>query len=451
METITQNTRSVFIQYTIPSVLGMLAVSSAAVVDGFFVGNYVGASGLAAINLAMPIFSILFGLALMMGVGSSVVSGKLLGAGDRTTASHMFSKTVIAVSLFSLILSLFVYLLLPTFLTGFGATGDLLKDTTTYVTVFLPFIPFLMIGIVFDYFVKIDNRPLFAFFALLFSAFVNISLDWLFIAYFDQGILGAALATGISQLALFLFLLPHFFSKKSAIKFVRPKGQWLSIIKAAGNGASEFINEASVGITAIIFNYVMLQTFGVDGVAAYAVISYLIWFSIMINFGISDALQPVISKNYGAKRLDRIAKFLKYALISVSIIGVTIIVLLWQLPHYLTDLFLQSKDEQAISIVMKFVLIIWPLFVFNGFSLVISAYFTAIHKPLPSATIAIARSLLLPALFIYVLPKFFGNTGVYLAIPAAEFLALVLALVLYNKVKTNGPYDIPAVTPAIKP
>ena len=363
----------------------------------------------------------------------------MLGAGDRTTASHMFSKTVLAVSLFSIILSLLVYLLLPSFFKALGATDDLLNDTTTYVTIFLPFIPFLMVGIVFDYFVKIDNRPIFAFFALLFSAFVNILLDWLFIAYFEQGILGAALATGISQLALFLFLIPHFFSKKSAIKFIKPKGQWLSIIKAAGNGSSEFINEASVGITAIIFNYVMLQNFGVDGVAAYAVISYLIWFSIMINFGISDALQPVLSKNYGAQRFDRIAIFLKYALLSVSVIGVTIIVLLWQFPHYLTDLFLQSKDEQAIIIVMKFVMLIWPLFLFNGISLVISACFTATHKPLPSAAIAIARSLLLPVFFVYLLPLFFGDMGIYLAIPASEFLAMILALVLYRQYRTSTP------------
>lgn len=439
METITNNTRSVFIQYTIPSILGMLAVSSAAVVDGFFVGNYVGASGLGAISLAMPIFSLLFGLALMLGVGSSVVSGKLLGTGDRTTASIMFTKTVIAVTVFSIVLSLLVYLLLPTFFKAFGATGDLLEDTTTYVTIFLPFIPFLMLGIIFDYFVKIDNRPLFAFAALLFSAFINIVLDWLFIAYFDQGIFGAALATGISQLGLFLFLLPHFFYKKSAIKFVSPQGEWYSILKAAGNGASEFINEASVGITAILFNYVMLKNFGVDGVAALAVISYLIWFSIMINFGISDALQPIISKNFGANRPDRIAKFLKYALVSVSIIGVIIILLLWQLPHYLTALFLQSNDEQAIKIVMDFVVLIWPLFLFNGISLVVSAYFTATHKPVPSATIAIARSLFLPVFFVYLLPIMFGHTGIYLAIPVSEFLAMTLAVVLYTSGKRNSP------------
>jgi putative MATE family efflux protein len=438
METTTKNTRSVFIQYAIPSVLGMLAVSSAAVVDGFFVGNYVGASGLAAINLAMPIFSLLFGLALMLGVGSSVVCGKLLGSGETTTASVIFSKTVIAVSVLSLLLILLIYLLLPVFFNAFGASGTLLEDTTTYVLFFLPFTPFLMVGIVLYYFVKIDNRPLFAFYALLFSAMVNILFDWLFIVYFDKGIFGAALATGISQLALFLFLIPHFFSKKHSIKFTKPKGQWFEIIKASGNGSSEFINEASIGITAIIFNYVMLHSFGVDGVAAYAVISYLIWFSFMINFGISDALQPIISKNYGANRIDRIEKLLKYAFISVFITGMIISLLLWQLPHYLAYFFLQASSSGAISIVLKFTLLIWPLFLFNGISLVVSAYFTAIHKPLPSASIAITRSLLLPVFFVLFLPLFFGDNGIYLAIPVSEFFSMFLAIGLYRRYRAKA-------------
>lgn len=437
MKTITKNTRTVYIQYAIPSVLGMLAVSSAAVIDGFFVGHYVGASGLAAINLAMPIFSLLFGLALMLGVGSSVVSGKLLGEGNLVQANVMFTKTVIAVGLLSLALLALLYLILEPFLLAFGATGDLFTDTSTYVSLFLPFIPFLMIGIVLDYFVKIDNRPNLAFAALLFSALINIFLDWLFIAYFEQGIAGAALATGISQLALIFILLPHFFSKKAAIKFTRTTGQWLAIIKAGSNGASEFINEASVGITALIFNYIMLKTFGVDGVAAYAVISYLIWFSIMINFGISDSLQPLISKNYGAKKPDRIEKFLKYAFISVLVSGVSIVMLILVLPNALAEIFLQSNDVDAIDIVLTFSTLIWPLFLFNGVSLVISAYFTAIHKPLPSGCIALCRSLILPVILVYLLPKFFGYTGIYIAIPVAEFLSMLLAIVLYAKLAPN--------------
>jgi len=433
MEAITKQTNLVFFQYAIPSVLGMLAISSAAVVDGFFVGNYVGASGLAAINLAMPIFSVLFGIGLMMGIGSSVVSGKLLAEGNNKLASVIFSKTLLAVIVLSLVMITAIYLMLGNILTAFGARGSLLEDTTTYITIFLPFIPFLMAGIVLDYFVKVDSKPALAFWALLFSALINVLLDWLLIAYLEQGILGAALATGISQLMLIIVLLPHFFSKVATIKFVKPVGKWLAIIKAASNGASEFINETSVGLTALIFNYIMLKSFGVEGVAAYAVISYIVWFSIMISFGISDSLQPIISKNFGAKKPQRIADFLKYALISVLAVGIVLSITLIQIPELLTEFFLEAKDSQTIEIVLEFAAIIWPLFIFSGINMVISAYFTAIHKPIQSVSIALTRSLILPIIFIYILPQYFGHNGIYMAIPAAEFITMIMAIILYFK------------------
>ena len=433
METITQKTSTVFIRYAIPSVLGMLAISSASVVDGFFIGNYVGASGIAAINLAMPIFALLFGLALMLGIGSCVVSGKLLAEGDTKSASVMFSKTVLAMVILSITMVSILYFFVSEILIALGATGTLLSDTTTYITVFLPFIPFLMVGIVLDYFVKIDNRPGLAFWSLLFSALINIILDWFLIAYLEKGVLGAALATGISQLALIIILLPHFFSDRATIKFVKPEGDWLSIIKAGSNGASEFINETSVGITALIFNYIMLQSFGIEGVAAYAVINYMVWVSIMVSFGISDSLQPIISKNFGAKKPERINDFLKYAFISVIFIALLLIALISQKPEYLTELFLEENDEQTITIVLEFAAVIWPLFLFNGVNLVISAYFTAIHKPIQSGIIALSRSLVLPVVFIYTLPVFFGHIGIYLAIPVAEFVTMFMAIILYNR------------------
>ena len=157
----------------------------------------------------------------------------------------------------------------------------------------------------------------------------------------------------------------------------------------------------------------------------------------MINFGISDSLQPLISKNYGAKRPDRIVKFLTYAFMSVLVSGVSIVALIFVLPNTLAEIFLQSNDVDAINIVLTFSTLIWPLFLFNGVSLVISAYFTAIHKPLPSGSIALCRSLILPVILVYLLPKYFGYTGIYLAIPVAEFLSMVLAIVLFTKLAPN--------------
>jgi len=422
----------VFMNYAIPSVLGMLAISSASIVDGFFVGNYVGASGLAAINMSLPIFSLLFGLSLMLAIGSSVISGKLMGEGEVKSASIMFTKTFIAMTLLSITLVILIYFNLHTILKLFGVTEELMSIAILYLNYILAFIPFLMIGLVLDYFVKIDNKPSLAFGALLFSSIVNIVLDWYMIVYLQSGVEGAALATGISQVALFIVLLPHFFSKKATIRFVKPIGSWIAIVKAGTNGASEFVNETSVGITTVIFNYIMIKTFGVDGVAAYTVVNYILWVSIMISFGISDSLSPIISKNFGAKETQRIESFLKYAFISVSLFGVLVTIAVLLIPEQISDIFLENRDKESIEIILVFLSLVWPAFLFNGSNMVISAYFTAMHKPLPSAVIALLRSLVFPIILIISLPLFLGNTGIYLAIPFAEFFTFTVAVSLFK-------------------
>lgn len=433
MNTTKDKISSVFFQYAIPSVLGMLAISSASIVDGFFVGNYVGASGLAAINISLPIFSLLFGLSLMLAIGSSVVSGKLMGQGDTTSASIIFSKTLLIVTVFSIVICGILLFNIESILYLFGATTELTDIAIEYLSIMLLFLPFLMSGIVLDYFVKVDNRPELAFIALLLSAVTNVILDWYLIVHLNQGIFGAALATGISQLALIFILLPHFFSKKATLKFVKPIGSYIQIIKAAGNGASEFVNETSVGITTLIFNYIMIKTFGVEGVAAFTIINYILWVGVMISFGVSDSLQPLISKNFGAKKPERIEGFLKLAIICVISTGLIMVALITIVPNELTNLFLGDSNEKTKQIVLGFAAFVWPVFLFNGTNLTISAYFTAVHKPIPSATIAISRSLILPLFFIFTLPFLFDTNGIFLAIPAAELFTFILAVTLYRR------------------
>ena len=424
---------SVFFQYSIPSVLGMLAISSASIVDGFFIGNYVGDFGLAAINISFPIFSLLFGFALMLAIGSSVVSGKLIGQGDIKSASIIFSKTMVCITLFSFITCTVLFLNIETILHLFGADENLTKIAIDYLSVILIFIPFLMIGVVLDYFVRVDNRPNLAFIALLFSAVINVILDWFLIVYLQKGIFGAALATGISQQALIFILLPHFFSKKATLKFVKPIGSYIQILKASYNGASEFINEISVGITTLIFNYVMIKNFDIEGIAAFTVINYLLMIGIMISFGISDSLQPIISKNFGAKENKRIEEFLKLAFITTGLVGVVMILLIIFTPNTLANIFLEDTNHKTKEIVLSFATFIWIAFLFDGFNLVISAYFTAIHKPLASMIIAISRSFILPVFFIVTLPFFFDLNGIFMAIPMAEFMTFIIGIILFKK------------------
>ena len=424
---------SVFFQYSIPSVLGMLAISSASIVDGFFIGNYVGDSGLAAINISFPIFSLLFGFALMLAIGSSVVSGKLIGEGDTKNASIIFSKTMICITLFSFLACTVLFLNIETILHLFGADKNLTTIAIEYLSIMLIFIPFLMIGVVLDYFVRVDNRPNLAFVALLLSAIINVLLDWFMIVYLQKGIFGAALATGISQLTLLVILLPHFFSKKATLKFVKPIGSYIQVIKAAYNGVSEFVNEISVGITTLIFNYVMIKKFSIEGIAAFTVINYLLLIGIMISFGISDSLQPIISKNFGAKKTNRIEGFLKLAFIFTSLVGIVMTLLIIFIPDTLANIFLEDTNYQTKQIVLDFATFIWIAFLFNGINLVISAYLTAIHKPLSSMIIALSRSFIFPVFFIFTLQFLFGTQGIFLAIPMAEAITFIIAIILFRK------------------
>ena len=424
---------SVFFQYSIPSVLGMLAISSANIVDGFFVGNYVGDFGLAAINISLPIFSLLFGFALMLAIGGSVIAGKLIGEEDIKNASIIFTKTIVCITFFSFIACSLLFINIETVLYLFGADENLTKIAIEYLSVIVIFIPFLMIGVVLDYFVRVDNRPNLAFIALLSSTVINVILDWFLIVYLQKGIFGAALATGISQLALIFILLPHFFSKKATLKFVKPIGSYIQIIKATYNGASEFVNEISIGIMTLIFNYVIIKNLGVEGLAGFTVINYLLMIGIMISFGISDSLQPIISKNFGAKEDKRIEDFLKIAFLTTGFVGFLMIILILFIPEQLANIFLEDSNYQTKQIVLSFTTFIWAAFLFNGINLVISAYFTAIHKPLHSMIIAISRSFLFPIFFIFALPFLFNTNGIFLAIPIAEFITFIIAMILLKK------------------
>ncbi len=422
----------IFFRYMIPSVFGLLAISSASIVDGFFVGNYVGASSLAAITITLPAFYILYGIALMLAIGGSVVCGKWVGAGNSYEASQIFTKTLLATVLLSVFICGIILIKVDATLYLLGANIELAQLAEEYLFILIIFFPFLMVGLVLNEFVKIDNRPFLSFVSMLICSLVNMLLDWYFIVHLDYGLGGAALATGISYLFFFIVLLPHFFSKKATLRLVALAKSWMDMLKAAVNGASEFANEASVGITTLIFNYIMISKMGTNGVAAYSVVNYVITIGVLTTFGISSSIQPIISKHFGARKPERIKQFLRLGLLSATAIGLSIIIIMLVWPNMLASIFLSEASSEANVIVIQFILFVWPAFLFTGASLVISAYFTSMHKPVPSMGIAFSRSLLFPVGFLLILPPFFGYKGIFMAIPAAEFCTFIVALLLFK-------------------
>jgi putative MATE family efflux protein len=430
----------VFFRYAIPEIVGMLAISSAGLVDAIFLGQYEGAEALAAVNLAVPVWSLIFGLALMIAVGGSVVCGKYMGEQNDSAANEIFSKTVVV----SLAMGLAFAVLLGFFLIEplalvLGATDEsLIGPLRIYLSVILWFTPFTMLEMVFFYFVRLDGQPVFASAALIIGAVANIILDWLLIVHLEMGILGAALATASGAVFVTLVLLPHFFSKRATLKFSGPFTGMRGLARAYLNGASEFANEASVGVTTFIFNWVMVTRMGVEGVAALTIVNYLLMAGLMIIYGLSDSLQPLVSRNFGARKSHRIVGFLRVSAMASAVVCLLMIGVMLLIPEQLAGIFVGASEGETTGIATVFLAYLWPIFLFNGPNILASAYLTSIQKPMQSAFIAFSRSFALPAAFLLLLPMWLGDAGIYLSLPLAEaftFFVSVLFVIQYSPSK----------------
>ncbi|ASQ90765.1 multidrug transporter MatE [Prosthecochloris sp. GSB1] len=426
------NIPAVFFYHAIPNVLGMVAISSSGVVDGIFVGNYVGYDALAAINLIMPLFSLLMGVGVMFSVGGMVRCGKYIGESDRVSASAVFSKTVITLSAVTLLLVLLGVIFIDHLVFLLGANAELAPLVREYLLMLLAFVFFLPVSLCLSFFVRVDGQPVLAAMAIISAALVNIAFDWLFVVEGGMGLKGAALATGLANCTSFIILLFHFAAKKSSLRFSLPRDGWAEMFKVAYNGLSEFVNQLSAAIVILVFNWVMIRRFGVEGVAAFTIMHYLFFSQQIVVYGFSDALQPIVSTNFGARKPERISGFLILASLCVGITGFGLIALLLLVPEPLAGLFLENSGGATLDITLEFISFSWPAFMWNGFNIVLSAYFTAIHKPIPSAFVALSRTLVLPLLLLSTLPLFFGDAGVFVTFSIAEFVTFVCVLFFFS-------------------
>ncbi len=433
----------VFFHYAVPSVIGMLAVTSAGVIDGIFIGNFVGGTALAAVNISMPAFALFAAVVFMLAVGGSVMCGKFIGERDLHSASAIFSKTLYVTLVLALLIALVFLVFLDQLVSILGANEELHGLVSDYMRIIVLAAPLLILGLTLDYFVRVDGRPLLASATLVAFAVINISLDYLFIVRLGWGIKGAAWATAIGEGAIFFMLLSHWFSARCNLRLIPflecHRDGWSVVLRAAYNGFSEFANEMSIGLITLLFNWVMISRLGVEGVAAFTIISYLLYIGLEVCYGISESLQPTVSKNLGAKQPDRIVQFMLIAVLSCSVIGLLVSGLFLFIPETLISLFLREGEDHTVEIALTFIALFWPAFLFNGMNITMASYFTALHKPLLSASIAVSRSLVLPALGLLLLPFWFGDDGVYMAIPLAEGLTFIMAIILVSR---NRPSNL---------
>lgn len=421
------------LMFAAPSIGMMIVISLYTVTDGIFIGRFVGSDALAASNIVYPAFNLVLGLAIMLAAGGSALVAKTLGEGNRELASRRFTLITISGAILSTLLAFCLWLFMEPLLAFLGASPALYAECVNYIVTLLPFFPAATMMMIFNALFIADGRPIQGFLVSVISGLTNAFLDYLFMAHLGMGIAGAALGTGLGGMTAALIGLHYFSCRSRLIRFKAPQLEWRALGQAMYNGSSELVTELSVGLTTFLFNIITFSWAGEDGVAAISVILYAEMLLTSVLVGFSNGVAPIFSYQFGAKNYQELLRLMKLALFSIAGFSLAAFVGSRILAEPLIHLFL-PEGGSAYDITVKGFLLFGFSFLLSGFNLFTSGFFTAISDGKTSAIASFARNLAGIVIFLLLLPKFLGFSGVWLAVPAADLAAVLLsAFLLYDQ------------------
>lgn len=431
----------VFIHCALPAMLSMVFSALYTIADGIFVGQFVGESALAAVNLAMPLVNISFAIADMIAVGSAVQIAMLLGQKQHQQANIMFSVCVKMTFAVSVVIGLFFLLFTRPIFMLMGTSGQALEYAYEYMLIYALFSPLTMIYYAADNYLRICNRQKYSMMLNISTALLNIVLDFLFIVVFDGGVLGAALASCISMAIGSFFSLLPFIRRKLELCFTSgkiPIKQFLSIF---ANGSSEFFSNISGSIMAFILNLVLMNLGGTTAVAAMSIVLYVDSLMSTMIFGMCDSMQPAISYCYAAGLKNRVISFEKRVLGFAALLSFIAFFVLHDHNEQIIPLFAQAQDLDLIQLSEHAMSIFAFSYLANWISRCLSSYLTALSKAVQSFITSICGTLIFPLLGLAILAPTFGFNGVcFMPVLAAIFsgiLAIFLTIPAHRIVHTD--------------
>lgn len=419
------------LRFTFPSVVMMLFTSIYVIADGFFVSNFVGKTALASVNFAYPILMILGCIGFMFGSGSSALISKKLGEGKDGEANDIFSFIIIFSILLGILLTLLGFFFIEDVLVLMGATGELLENSTVYAKIIVSCLPFYILQYEFQCLLVTADKPRLGLVVTVLAGLTNIVFDALFIVVFGWGIWGGATATALSQVVGGLVPLIFFLRRNNSSR-LRIKGgfrwDWKSLAKICGNGSSEFMSNVSTSIVGAVYNLQLLKYAGEDGLAAYSVIMYvgIVFVSLFIGYSVGSA--PIIGYNYGSEDHEHLRKITRESYVIISLQSVAMIIFSFVMARPLGLVFV-SYDHSLLVFTIHAFRLYSISFLFCGFSIFSSSFFTALNNGLVSALISFLRTLVFQLLSILTIPIFLGSDGIWLATACAEFLSLIFSLI----------------------
>ncbi len=415
------------LRFTLPSIAMMIFTSIYGVVDGYFVSNFVGKTPFAAVNFIMPFLMILGTIGFMFGTGGSALVAKTMGEGNKEKANKDFSLFVYFSAAAGILIAVLGIIFIAPISSALGAEGAMLSDSVTYGRVILMALPAYILQMEFQSFFVTAEKPHLGLAVTLISGFTNMALDALFVAVFHLGLTGAAAATALSQsvggiIPLFYFLRPN----TSILRLTKTGFNGKSLVKACTNGSSEFMSNVSISIVSMLYNIQLLKYAGENGVAAYGVLMYvsMIFSAAFIGYSIGTA--PVIGFNYGAGNDKELKGLLRKSIHIILIFSVCMLIFAECLAMPLSKLFV-GYDAELLSLTCRGFRIYSFAFLFMGFAIFGSGFFTALNDGLTSAMISFLRTLVFQVIAVILIPLVLDIDGIWLSIVIAEMMAVVVS------------------------
>ncbi|MBM7836366.1 MATE family efflux transporter [Clostridium sardiniense] len=421
-----------FIQFSIPAIIAMVIAGMQSMVDGVFIGNFVGSTAMASVSLGGPYIQLVIGLSMMISVGSLSFMGRSLGEGNKKLTQNIFRTALILLGVFAAVLTIIGVLFSDNIANLLGANPELLGGVSTYIrTISICIIP-MSLAFLIGFADRLVEKPELYFKGMVLSLIVNITLNYILIKQMNLGIIGAALATGLSYTSVFIVVISPMLKKDNIINIFLGRFDKTTIIPMIYNGSSEAMTAVSSAISAYLFNMAFMSFTGEVGVAAFTSINYIAQFGTLIVFGIADGIGSIISYNYGAKYFGRVKSILKISLKIAFVVGIGTFLTLLFFGENIINLFV-SSDQNVVNLAVQGSKIYAFAFLLNGFNTLCSSYFTSIGYAKESVIIALSRGLVCIALGITILPRIFGLNGVWLTIPFAELITIIICYCLASK------------------
>ncbi len=421
------------IKQSLPASIGILVMSLNILVDTIFVGNWIGPTAIAAINVVLPVSFFIAALGMAIGIGGSSIISRALGANDSSKALKTFGNQITLTLVLCITLVILGLTFIEQLIPAFGGKGEIYAPAEIYYRIVLYGVPILALSMMGNTVIRAEGKPKFAMIAMILPSIVNLIADYFLINVLDLGMAGAAWATTGSYVICFLYVLWFFLSKNSELKLQSAHFRLdLPILKEISSlGFVTLARQAVVSITYLFLNNILYNLGGAASVTVYAIIGRMLMFALFPVLGVTQGFLPIAGYNYGANNPSRVRESINKAILYAAVLALVVFAIIMIFPESIVAIFTTDKTILAETpSAMRWVFAALPII---SLQLIGSAYFQAVGKATPALLLTLTRQGFFFIPLILILPKYYGELGVWISFPLADVISTLVTAIFLNK------------------